>query len=470
MDSGTQNDLSQKHPRSHTARSPRLSWVLISALGAALLGGCASGPSAAEKSESARLATARENLGLEETTRETAVPGAGDEPAAYFRFALTHQPNVAAAYYDWQAAVRAIPGARALPDPQLTFQADISNMVMSLMPGLMFDIMAPGKRAAMGAEATASAQVARRAYEAALVDTAAALRRAWIELVYLDETLVLRRERLAELDRALSYAKAEYATGSGMVTLEAQTRLLTQAAQLRSEIAGLEDQKNPVRLRFKAALGLRNQDADPAWPSRFLPEETLPSDDVLWTRLAQTNPQLGSMRAMVDMAVAQAALARRSRTPDFTAGLMVDLKADPLMYRPTATMTLPLWREKIASAIQSAEARRLAASARLDAERLAMASELAQMLFMLREADRMVRTIDTEALPNLEKAEESARASYQAGMSGLGMLTELSLMKNDMLQERLSALRERERALADIAGMLASEATLAGYVPSEKNP
>ncbi len=42
---------------------------------------------------------------------------------------------------------------------------------------------------------------------------------------------------------------------------------------------------------------------------------------------------------------------KNAMSPDFTLGLMTDVKADPLMFRPTASVSLPVWREKIAATI-----------------------------------------------------------------------------------------------------------------------
>ncbi|HTX64358.1 MAG TPA: TolC family protein, partial [Opitutaceae bacterium] len=80
------------------------------------------------------------------------------------RFALLNHPQVEAAFDEWRAAVLAIGPARALPDPKLTFQADIAGTLTSLMPGFMFDLMGPGRRAAMAGEAAAAAEAARRRY------------------------------------------------------------------------------------------------------------------------------------------------------------------------------------------------------------------------------------------------------------------------------------------------------------------
>ena len=63
----------------------------------------------------------------------------------FLLFAMLNQPQVEAAYFDWAASVQRITVERSLPDPRLTFQSDIADTVMSLVPGLMMDFPGPGK-------------------------------------------------------------------------------------------------------------------------------------------------------------------------------------------------------------------------------------------------------------------------------------------------------------------------------------
>jgi outer membrane protein TolC len=235
-----------------------------------------------------------------------------------------------------------------------------------------------------------------------------------------------------------------------MATLEAQVRLANEIARVRAELGSLGDRRTAVRARFKSALGLARADADPAWPHAVLESTTLPDEDELWRRAQASNPELGRMRAMVDMALAGVDVARRAGTPDFTLGAMVDLKANPLMFRPTATVTLPVWRKKIAANIAAATARSQAASARVGAEQLDVAAELAQTLYMVRESGRMIAYIDGTALPNLDRIIASAEAGYETGMSGPAMIPETRLMALNMRRERVAALREREIAATDL--------------------
>ena len=70
--------------------------------------------------------------------------------ADFLTYALLNQPRVEAAYYDWAASVERITVDRSLPDPQITFQMDIQQVVTSLMPGLMMTFPGFGKLRAAG--------------------------------------------------------------------------------------------------------------------------------------------------------------------------------------------------------------------------------------------------------------------------------------------------------------------------------
>jgi outer membrane protein TolC len=435
----------------------RTSLIVFIALNAAFFAGCSSVRTEEETAAQERLKTVEESYrpnGQKPTLRVLRNDSASSE---FLHFALLNHPRVEAAFYDWQAAVLAIPSARGLPDPQLTFQADIADTVMSVMPGLMFDFMANSKRGAMGRDAAASSMTAYRAYTAEIIKTAAELRKAWVELLFVEEATAIRQQMLGVLDQSLASAQADYSTGRGMATLEDQTKVLNASEKLKSDLAVLSDRRVAARARFKAALGLHHEDPDPAWPTQPWPDSVVPSQEELWTSALKVNPSLASMRAMIDMAVAEADVARTRRTPDFTAGLMADVKANPIMYRPTATVTLPIWRSKIRAAMESADARRKAAEARLSAEQIGMASELAQMLFMIRESERMLDYIEDTALPNITRSLRSAEGAYSTGMADFRSLAELSLMELDMQLERVDVRRERELALADLAAFVAAE-------------
>ena len=151
----------------------------------------------------------------------------------YLQFALLNHPAVEAAYDDWRAAVLAIAPARALPDPKLTFQADIRSTVTSIMPGFMFDLMSSGKRAAMAREASAESDVAYRRYATAILMTAAAVKQSWADLTALEETRRLKEQMLVIEEQAVAFSHAEHVTMHAMGSLDEMTRLMNDAGRLQ---------------------------------------------------------------------------------------------------------------------------------------------------------------------------------------------------------------------------------------------
>jgi outer membrane protein TolC len=386
----------------------------------------------------------------------------------YLRFALLNHPAVETAYDTWRSSVFAIAPARALPDPQITFQADIASAVTSLMPGFMFDLMARGKREAMGREAEAASEIAYRQYVSTVLETAAAVKKSWIDLTALEEVLLLKRQMLELKDEAVQFSHAEHVTMHAMGSLDQMTALLNDAGRLRLEIANLEDNRGALRAQFKAALGLQREAPDPAWPSRFAASTgPVPLDDSFWAAAINANPRLAEMRSMVEMTVAQVSIEQNARIPDFGIGLMADLKMNPVLWRPLAQMTLPIWREKISASIASARARNSAAASRLQAEELMVAADLARMTYMVREADRMVAYIDAIALPNLRQSSDTIAAAYGTGMTNFAMIPETRQMVLAMQVERVAALREREKTLADLSLLVAGEAPAGAPLPAQ---
>ena len=228
-------------PSSLTARCS-LALALV-----ATLAGCTLAPSPAEKT--AREQVAQIGDTLRPSAQKSVLPELRtDSPAGEFvRFAVLNHPQVEATYHDWRASVSAIAPTRALPDPQITFEADITDTLMTFMPGLMFDFMTRGKRAAMAAEMTATSVVAYRTYVATVLRVASDARKAWIELAFIDEAIRLRESSVGALEQSLEIATTDYTTGKGMGTLErlgkerSVVRVLTRDEALEEQVGARVD-------------------------------------------------------------------------------------------------------------------------------------------------------------------------------------------------------------------------------------
>ena len=99
----------------------------------------------------------------------------------FLHYAVLNQPQVEAAYFDWAAAVPRVTVEHSLPDPRLAFSADIADMVMALMSGLMMDFPGPGKLKAAANVATAESEAKYFRFELSVLQTAFALKKAYYE-------------------------------------------------------------------------------------------------------------------------------------------------------------------------------------------------------------------------------------------------------------------------------------------------
>ncbi|HCE46724.1 MAG TPA: hypothetical protein DET40_24520 [Lentisphaeria bacterium] len=332
--------------------------------------------------------------------------------AVLLTYAMLNQPRVEAAYYEYAASVEKITLERSLSDPKFTFQMDITNVINSIMPGLMLDVPWPTKLSTKADIASAESQARYYAFESAVLQTAFDVKRPYYQLHFLDERIRINCKMLELMNNLEKIARA--LNESGKVTLQDVLRAQIEQERLKTEIANLEDSRNPLMAKLKTALGMSVDQPNPPVPAQF--ESTpldMSSEQLLATALAH-NPQLKSMEAEVHAAEEGIKLARLSRFPDFTVGVEGDVKANPIMVRPKFEMTLPIWMDKIAAEIAAAQARKQAASARLSAEQIQLVVEFADKSYMYRESKRNLQLLTGKLLSKAQMSLDVARAAYSS--------------------------------------------------------
>ena len=385
----------------------------------------------------------------------------------FLTYAMLNQPQIEAAYYDWTASVENITVTRSLPDPQLTFQMDIANIVTSVMPGFMQQFPGPGKLRAQARSATAGSQARYFAFESAVLQTAYDVKQSYYRLRFLDEKIRVDREMLRLLAELERIARAQNEVGRA--TLQDVYRAQIEEDRLKTEIANLEDSRHPLQAQFKAALGLTREQPLPPLPGHF--EATtldLSPEQILDTAFAR-NPQLKALEAEVRQAQASLNLAYKARVPDFSLGLMADVKMSPVLYRPLATMTLPLWRDKIAAEIAAAQAGKRAAQARLTAAQVNLTVDFAGKSFDYREVNRNLDLLQEQLIPKAQRSLEIARAAYLSGKTEFFNLIDA---ERSLLEFRLSEIEariQRELVLSDLSLLIAGVPPAnAPLLPAEK--
>ncbi|PWU18769.1 MAG: hypothetical protein C5B50_08200 [Verrucomicrobia bacterium] len=370
----------------------------------------------------------------------------------FLAYALLKHPNIEAAYYDWIASVQRITQARSFPDPQFTFQMDVQNAITSLMPGLMGNIPWPSKLRVGAAIAQAQSQAKYFAYKSAVLQTAFELKRVYYHHHFLFERIRVNQEILGLLDDMEKLARAQNEVGKG--TLQDVLRTQIEADRLRTEITNLEDSHTSLMAEYKAALGMTPDDPFPPMPTHIeFTSLDVTSEQLLDTAFAQ-NQRLKGMESDIRAADAAIALARKSRLPDFSLGFMGDAKTDPTLYRfpgNPGTMTLPIWRDKIAAQIAEAQANKRAAEARLSAEQISLAVDFAQRTYQYREAMRNLELLNNQLLPKARQSLEVARSAYLAGQIDFFNLLDSERTLLALQLDKVEASTQREVVLAELS-------------------
>jgi outer membrane protein, heavy metal efflux system len=368
-------------------------------------------------------------------------------------YAMLNDPRVEAAYYDYAAAVERITTERSLPDPRLTLELDIQDVIMTIMPGLMTDVPWVRKLRIRADEASAESQARYFAFEAAVLQAAYDVKRPYYQLHFLNDRIRINQETLVLLGELEQNAQVQ--AQSGRATLQDVLRAQIEQERLRTEIENLEDSRNTLLAQLKAALGLTAADPEPPVPHGFEPTSLQLTSEQLLASALERNPRLKQMEAEVRVAETGIRLAHQSTLPDFNFGIEADVKASPAMWRPSMGVTLPIWRDKIAAEIAAAQARKSAARARLNAEQIQLAVEFADKTFMYREASRNLGLLTGSLLPKARQSFEIAHAAYSAGRTDFINLLDAERSLLEFQLAEVEARTRRELALTELSLLIA---------------
>jgi outer membrane protein TolC len=429
-----------------------ISGPLLALAAGLLLTGCKGTPTQGEKEarQQAQTVAAAYRPGGQRPVLPVLTTNSGLEE--FLTYAMLNHPDVEAAYYDWAASVERITQARSFPDPQLTFQMDVQGVVTSIMPGLMGNIPWPEKLRVGAQIASAESQAKYFTFQSAVLGSAFAVKRAYYELHFLAEKIRVNQETLQLLSDLQKLAQAQNEVGKA--TLDDVLRAQIEEDRLGTELASLEDSRNSLMARFKAALGMKAEEPTPPMPQHF---QSTPLDltaDKLLERAFAQNTRLKAMEADVRAAEASVLLARKARLPDLSLGFMGDVKANPTLYRlpgSPGTLSLPIWRDKIAAQIAEAQANKGSAQARLSAEQLALAADFAERTLRYREATRNLGLLNDRLLPKARQSLEVARSGYLAGQIGFLNLTDSERTLLAFELDKVESATQREVVLAELS-------------------
>lgn len=386
-------------------------------------------------------------------------PG-GDKPALpiitegsplsdFMLYALYNNPKVEAAYHDWATSLYEVTVAGSLPQPRLTLEWMFQTGVEAFIAGIMIETPWYEKLKLRAKAASAEARKKQYSMEEAILRTMLEVKTVAYETRLLDEKIRLMTENLRLISSQIELAKQSLSVNSKPAQMQKLLELQKEQDHIANDIENLKDSINPLKARWKAALGLGHKDTEPPLPKIELTRGfLLDSDEILSFALAN-NLRIKAVEQELKKAESLYKLAYKENYPDINLWPQVDLRTRPRVWNPEIAATIPLWRDRIAAQIGSAKAGINSAESVLASEELNLAVTLAEKSFMWREAGRSIHLIEGHHIPLTEAAINSLSGSVGAGL--------------DTFEELLMA----KRALIDLQIQLVELITLQEITYSE---
>lgn len=383
--------------------------------------------------------------------------------------ALEKNPDLAAARQEAAAARARVSPAGALPDPMLSVSYENDGVSPSLgaEPMTRLSFMAqqafpfPGKLALAGKIANVDGERGATRPERAALTLAAAVRRAYADLLEAREDLRLADEQIATWRDIEEDVRVRYSAGVGTQ----QDVIRAQAEKTR-----LLQQRRRDESAEKTAVSVLNQLLYRPAPSP-LPTKTrlvpgaltgVPAGHELLDEALRVTPELKDAALAVDRTKLAADLARRNLRPDFVASAAYMNRGGlPLMWSAGVGVSIPLWAgKKQRPLIVEAEALGEAASATEASLRRQVEARTEERLIRLEEIADEAKLDAEGVLVEDRLSVDSALASYRTG--SVPFVTVLEALGTYFV--------DRRTAVSRLAGFIRAEADLKEFSLGRAGP
>lgn len=388
----------------------------------------------------------------------------GPSLEALVQDALAHNPEIAAAWHEADAARQRVAPAGALDQPMLEFgivnaplgslsprREDMTMKMLGLGQRLPF----PGKRALRRGVATADAESAEFAARETSNRVVRDLRVAYEDLVFNAEAQRIVVRTRGALEQLLAIAQSGYQVGRTLQNdvLDAQTEL----ERLRSDLLRLAREHLTQQSELRRLLGRDTPELSitPAEPA-LAPEPAVGADPAGLT--LANRPELLALRAVVDGSTRTVDLAQREYFPDFELKLQYgqrDRAPDGTprddMVSLTVGLNLPVWRKaRLEPQVAEARALRAQAQSMLLARQLETQAQLETQLALMRQWRETAELYRSTLLPQARAAIASALAAYRVGRVDFLTLRQAQLRELEVATDLAEAIANHNKAVAEI--------------------
>lgn len=299
----------------------------------------------------------------------TGIDNKEDSLAVYIAEAIRNNPGLRSEYQAYQAQMANAQGAGVLSDPQLSVGLFPQTMhhvngkqlatitIMQMFP--WFGTLKAGRQ-----QMEYKAQEAYQKFREKSLSTAFSVEKQWYSILATQEKVkAVKRKRalLNDIKKVAIYLYKNYTAGRD-TKMSDQLRLDAEEERLKEQTESLETQLTLQKQQFNITLH-RQPNAALSLPDS-IPLRQMPTFN--WTEIERNNPKLAQYSAIQKAFKSQEEQTRAKGMPMIGVGLQytlngkVDMPMMPNMngkdmVMPMVSVTIPIYRKKITSAIHSAQ-------------------------------------------------------------------------------------------------------------------
>jgi len=375
----------------------------------------------------------------------------------YTSYAESHNAGIKSSYQQLQMALEQVPQAKALPDPQVTYNywTKQSDLQMKQTVGVMQMFPWFGKIDARTQAAIKETSAAQQKYQAARVALFKEIKEGFYEFAYLaraTDTAIENLELFKHFEEVARTKHMTTTTGHPDVI-----RAQVEIAKMEDVLRGLNQLREPTVSRLRTALTLP-ADANLPWPKT----EEFNAVELDYERLAnilrQKNPELAGLNYEAMAAGSKITLAEKNFYPDIGVGLMwenMDNRGGRDGVAMVFQMNLPLWRDSYRSGARQAQAQKASIEQQKIETENVLLTRASQSLYEYRDSIRKIRLYRNTLIPKGRELLQASEAAYREGTIDFLSLIDAQRM---LLDYHLSL----QRAIADNQQKLAELEMLAG--------
>ena len=375
----------------------------------------------------------------------------------YLEYAEAHNAGLKSSYQQLQVALEQVPQAKALPDPQITYNywTRQSDLQMKQTLGVMQTFPWFGKVDARTQAAIKETSAAQQKYQAARLALFKEVKEGFYEFAYLARATDTAMENLELFKHFEEVARTRHmTTTTGHPDV---IRAQVEIAKMEDVLRGLNQLREPTVSRLRTALTLPT-DTNLPWPKT----EEFNAVELDYERLAdmlrQKNPELASLNYEAIAVGSKITLAEKNFYPDIGIGVNwenMDGRGSRDGVAMVFQINLPLWQDSYRSSARQAQAQKASIEQQKIETENVLLTKAAQSLYEYRDSIRKIRLYRNTLIPKSRELLQASEAAYREGTIDFLSLVDAQRM---LLDYHLSL----QRAIADNQQKLAELEMLAG--------